>query len=110
MNKLYSIFNKNHTSSKINYSRDNIFKIEDKSKCINSTQSGSNNTDLTYQNPSINVISSSNQKVFFDIIEHIKDKDYKENYLRELKDTILNQKINNHIFKPVGKNNREKNS
>lgn len=85
INKLYSILNKNHNSCSTIYSWGNQFKIKDKSKGNNSTYSGSKNTDCTYDNPSINVISNSNKEVFFDIIEHIEYKGYKKKILERIK-------------------------
>lgn len=79
MNKLYSIFNKNHTSSKINYSRDNKLNIKNNSKSNYSTYGGCKDADWTYQNLSVNVISSSNKVVFFDIIEDIENQDLRKN-------------------------------
>lgn len=42
-------------------------------------------------NHSINIISSNNNEVFFDMVEHIEDLDYNKKYLISLKHIILNQ-------------------
>jgi len=114
-NKLYLILDENQTSSEGSSSEDDQLNMIYSSESNSSVDCGCGVAVCTCQDHSINVINSNSKEIFFDMVEHIEDSDYKKKYLTALKDIILNQQYDNHSIKPFSMTNvlnkfREQNS
>ncbi|KAG5595162.1 hypothetical protein H5410_036394 [Solanum commersonii] len=114
-NRLYSILDESQTSSKGSSSEDDQLNMIYSSESNCSADCGCEGAVCTCPDHSINVISSKSKEVFFDMVEHIKNPNYKKKYLIAIKDIILNQQSDYHSIKPFSMTNalnkfREQNS
>ncbi|KAG5576687.1 hypothetical protein H5410_056821 [Solanum commersonii] len=99
-NKLYSILDENQTSSERSSSEDDQLNM-----IYSSADYECGGAVCTCQDHSFIVINSNSKEVFFDMVEHIEDPDYKKKYLIALKDRIFNQQSDEHTIKPFSTTN-----
>lgn len=102
INKLYFTLEDNNSSSHKNLSRDDPLHIDysfEDSKSPDACECGS--ATCTCKNHAINVIISSNNETFFDMIYHIEDPNFWKKYFIAFRNLFLGKQYDSKIIKPL---------